>query len=284
MFYEIVFAESPIWRAGCGSSVVWSMPQAHSGKGRALSVIAACLLMKCHAASSSKEAVGGWHAVLQGCWSPYVSLNEYCWMWRIKIWLRGVFTLFLFFAQLWWLNLCGIPVEKQDRVDQTTCSWPGVAWLCPPSLVSHEPDRHRSQETAMGCPWPLPSPPPISVSPPQRELDTLEQRTLYTRDFQWTLLMLSGLVKCCTPNTFNFLSHRLLTLMLPCKLDVIGFHVWQWNLGACLCWNQMGYNRPSPNTTEGKRHVEHWEYILQCVFAVIGSWICSCVIWKSKVM
>ncbi len=105
----------------------------------------------------------GRHAVLQGCWSPYVSLNEYCWTWQIKIWSHGVF---LFFAQLWSCSyLFGIPVEKQDRVDQTTCSWPGVAWLCPRSLVSHEPDRHRSQETATGCPWPLPP----SLSPHLRE-------------------------------------------------------------------------------------------------------------------
>lgn len=195
-----------------------------------------------------KRSTLGWHAVLQGCWSPYVSLNEFCWTWRIKIWWRGVFALFLFFAQLWCLGPCGIPVEKQDRVDQTTCSWPGVAWLCPRSLVSHEPDRHCSQETATGCPWPLPAP-HLCLPTSERTTDTLEQRALYTNDFQWTLLMLSGLVKCCTPNTFNFLSHSLLALMLPCKLDVIGIHVWQWNLGACLCWNQMGYNWSCPNAT-----------------------------------
>lgn len=196
----------------------WSIPQAPSGKGWALSVKAACLLMKCHS-SSSKEAV--WDSLLsfKGA-SLLMLLNEYCLTWQIKIWSHGVF---LFFALFWCSNLCGIPVEKQVRVDQTTCSWPGVAWLCPRSLVSHEPDRHHSQETATGCLWP----PHLCLPTSERATDTLEQRALYTSDFQWTLLMLSGLVKCCTPNTFNFLSHSLLTHILPCKLNVFGIHVFE---------------------------------------------------------
>lgn len=256
MFYEIVFAESHILRMGCRPSAVWSIPQAPSGKGRALSVKAQCLLMKCHASSSSKKkkksSLGreGGYSVLQRCWSLCVSLTEYCWTWQIKF-DRVAFSLFLFFAQPWCSNLCGIPVEKQGRVDQTTCSWPGVAWLCPRSLVSHEPDRHRSQETATGCPWPLPTP-HLCLPTSERTTDTLEQRALYTSDFQWTLLMLSGLVKCCTQTHLTFLSHSLVTLMIPCRLDVIGIHVWKWNLGARLCWNQMGYNWSCPNATEWK--------------------------------
>ncbi len=160
MFYEIVFAESHILRAGYGSRV---LKHSSSSLRKRASLV-------CQGSVSPdemsflliiKRSSLGQPAVLQGCWSPYVALNEYFWTWQIKIWSHGVF---LFFALLWCSNLCGIPVEKQVRVDQTTCSWPGVACLCPRSLVSHEPDRHHSQETATGCPWPPPLSPHLRES------------------------------------------------------------------------------------------------------------------------
>lgn len=50
--------------------------------------------------------------------------------------------------------------ERHCRVDQTTRSWLGAAWLCPLSLVSHNPACHGLQKAAtdQGASSP-PSPP-----------------------------------------------------------------------------------------------------------------------------
>lgn len=168
----------PFWGWDCGLSVLRNIPQAPFRKGRALSVKAPCLLMKCHASSLSKAVVWGGSLSFKDAASLMFG-------WMNIVACGGVaFSPSLFFAQLWCSNVCGIPVEMRERVYWTTRSWPGVAWLCPRSLVSHEPDRHRSQETATGCLWPLPTPHPhLCLRTSERTTDTLEQRALYTGDF-----------------------------------------------------------------------------------------------------
>ncbi len=78
MFYEIVFAESHILRAGYGSRV---LKHSSSSLRKRASLV-------CQGSVSPdemsflliiKRSSLGQPTVLQGCWSPYVALNEYFW-------------------------------------------------------------------------------------------------------------------------------------------------------------------------------------------------------------